>query len=250
MTHPFLDHPGCLAFAHRGDHHAGPENTLVAFESAVRQGFRYLETDVHLTSDGILLAFHDDKLDRVTDGSGPIAQLSYDSIRSVRVAGREPIPRLDELLTSFPDTRFNIDPKSDASVDPLIRLIRDLGVQHRVCVGSFSDRRIRRVREAIPSLCTSTGPIETFRARLSSFGIPTGGLHGLAAQVPVRWNGIRVVDQRFIDAMHRRGRQIHVWTINSRQQMNELLDMGIDGIMTDQPATLKQLLIDRGQWSD
>lgn len=249
MTHPFLEHPGCLAFAHRGDHHAGPENTLIAFESAVKQGFRYLETDVHLTSDGVLLAFHDDKLDRVTDGNGPIAQLSYDSIRSVRVAGREPIPRLDELLTSFPDTRFNIDPKSDASVGPLIRLIRDLEVQHRVCVGSFSDRRIRRVREAIPGICTSTGPIETLRARLSSFGIPTGDIRGLAAQVPIRWNGIRVVDQRFIDAMHRRGLQIHVWTINESQQMNELLDMGIDGIMTDQPATLKQLLIDRGQWS-
>ena len=249
MTHPFLDHPGCLAFAHRGDHHAGPENTLIAFESAVKQGFRYLETDVHLTSDGILLAFHDDKLDRVTDGNGPIAELSYDSIRPVRVAGSEPIPRLDELLTTFPDTRFNIDPKSDASVGPLIRLIIDLGVQHRICVGSFSDRRIRRVRKAIPDICTSMGPIETFRARISSFGIPIGDFHGLAAQVPIRWNGIRVVDQRFIDAMHRRGLQIHVWTINEPQQMNELLDMGIDGIMTDQPATLKQLLIDRGQWS-
>ncbi|GIS69811.1 MAG: hypothetical protein CM1200mP9_06320 [Gammaproteobacteria bacterium] len=141
----------------------GSRKHIGRFRKCRRQGFRYLETDVHLTSDGILLAFHDDKLDRVTDGSGPIAQLSYDSIRSVRVAGREPIPRLDELLTNFPDTRFNIDPKSDASVDPLIRLIRNLGVQHRVCVGSFSDRRIRRVREAIPSLCTSTGPIETFR---------------------------------------------------------------------------------------
>ena len=250
MTHPFLDHPGCLAFAHRGDHEAGPENTMLAFEGAVQQGFRYLETDVHCTQDGVLLAFHDDQLDRVTDGSGLIAALSYNAVRPVRVGGSEPIPRLDELLTSFPDTRFNIDPKSDASVIPLIRLIEDIGAQDRVCIGSFSDQRIRRVRQAVAGICTSMGPIETLRARITSFGIPTGRFDALAAQVPIRWNGIKIIDQRFVDAMHRRGLQLHVWTVNDPTQMEELLDLGVDGIMTDQPAMLKQILINRHQWAD
>ena len=250
MTHPFLDHPGCLAFAHRGDHRAGPENTLLAFEGAVQQGFRYLETDTHCTLDGVLLAFHDDRLDRVTNGTGVIAELSYDAIRSVRVDGTEPIPRLDELLTSFPDTRFNIDPKSDASVTPLLRLIQDIGEEHRVCIGSFSDRRIRRVRQAVPGICTSMGPIETLRARITSLGIPTGSFEALAAQVPIRWNGIKIVDRRFVDAIHRRGLQLHVWTVNDPTQMEELLDLGVDGIMTDQPAILKRILIRRQQWAD
>ncbi|MFP6797242.1 MAG: glycerophosphodiester phosphodiesterase [Pseudomonadales bacterium] len=248
MMHPFFDHPGCLAFAHRGDRDAGPENTLIAFEGAVQQGFRYLETDVHCTRDGVLLAFHDDRLDRVTNRSGVIAELSYDVIQSARVGGTEPIPRLDELLESFPDTRFNIDPKSDTSVVPLIRLIQDVGAQDRICIGSFSDQRIRRVREALPGVCTSMGPIETLRARIFSFGIPTGTFDALAAQVPIRWNGIKIIDQRFVDAMHRSGLQIHVWTVNEPNQMEELLDMGIDGIMTDRPATLKQILVNRQQW--
>jgi glycerophosphoryl diester phosphodiesterase len=112
----FLDHPGPIPFAHRGGAGEWPENTMPAFEGAVRLGYRYVETDVHVTSDGALLAFHDDVLDRVTDHEGDIAKLPWEVVRTARVGGREPIPLLEELLGTFPDLHVNIDPKHDAAV--------------------------------------------------------------------------------------------------------------------------------------
>ena len=146
VDHAFLEHEGVLAFAHRGDHQAGPENTLSAFEGAVQQGFCYLETDVHCSKDGVLLAFHDDRLDRVTDQQGLIAQTDYALIRQARIRETEQIPRLESLLEAFPDARFNIDPKSDTAVGPLIDIIRHMDAEQRVCIGSFYGRRLRWVR--------------------------------------------------------------------------------------------------------
>ena len=246
--HAFLEYDGVLAFAHRGDQDAGPENTLAAFEGAVRQGFGYLETDVHCTRDGQLLAFHDDRLDRVTDRQGVIAHMDYAAIHPARVAGREPIPRLEDLLEAFPEVRFNIDPKSDAVVEPLVTLLRRAKALARVCIGSFSGRRLNRVRAALPGICTSMGPLETTRARIGSLGLPAGALRAACAQVPVWWNGIKVIDARFVRSMHRQGLQTHVWTVNEPDEMNRLLDLGVDGLMTDRPALLKAVLIERGQW--
>ncbi len=247
-SHAFLEHSGILAFAHRGDHEAGPENTLAAFEGAVRQGFRYLETDVHCTRDGVLLAFHDDRLDRVTTERGVIAQMDYATVRRARVHGREPIPLLEELLGTFAETCFNIEPKSDAAVEPLVRVIKRAGAKERVCIGSFSGRRLKRVRAALPGACTSMAPLETTRARLASLALPMGTLQAACAQVPVWWHGIKVVDKRFIEGMKRRGLHTHVWTVNEASEMHRLLDLGVDGLMTDRPALLKSVLISRGQW--
>ena len=170
--HAFLEHGGVLAFAHRGDHQAGPENTLSAFEGAVQQGFCYLETDVHCSKDGVLLAFHDDRLDRVTDQQGLIAQTDYALIRQARIRETEQIPRLESLLEAFPDARFNIDPKSDAAVGPLIDIIRHMDAEQRVCIGSFYGRRLRWVRDALPGVCTSMARAETTYARFASLGLP------------------------------------------------------------------------------
>src|SRR5690242_6649092 len=120
---PFLDWPGPLAFAHRGGASEAPENTLPAFEHAIRLGFTYLETDVHATADGQLVAFHDDHLDRVTDASGAIASLPWSVVQRARVDGREPIPLLEDLLGAFPDARVNIDPKHDDAVEPLAEVL-------------------------------------------------------------------------------------------------------------------------------
>ena len=151
-NHAFLEHDGVLAFAHRGDGEAAPENTAAAFESAVTQGYRYLETDVHCTRDGVLIAFHDDRLDRVTGESGIIRELNYPVVACARVMGREPIPLMEDLLGEFPETCFNIDPKSDAAVGPLIEVIKRTQAHDRVCVGSFSDKRLRRVRGELPGV--------------------------------------------------------------------------------------------------
>ena len=189
---PFLDHPGPIPFAHRGGAGAWPENTMPAFEGAVGLGYRYVETDVHVTADGVLLAFHDDRLDRVTNGRGIISELPWRDVRLARVSGREPIPLLEDLLGTWPDLRVNIDPKHDGAVDSLVDVLRRTGSTERVCLGAFSDRRLGVLRRALgPDVCMSLGPRATVRLRAASFGVPVGRLPGACAQVPTSFRPSR-----------------------------------------------------------
>jgi glycerophosphoryl diester phosphodiesterase len=251
---PYLNPPdgvaAPLAFAHRGGSDEAPENSLRAFRAAVRLGFRYLETDVHTTRDGVLVAFHDDVLDRVTDRIGVIERLSWRQIAAARIAGTEPIPKLTDLLEEFPDIRINIDPKSDLAVDPLVEVIRSTGCIDRVCIGSFSDRRLDRVRRLLgPDLCTGLGPREVARLRVTRPG-SVRRFSGAAAQVPVRVRGVAVVDPRFVATAHANDIAVHVWTIDDPAEMHRLLDLGVDGIMTDRPTVLRDVLTARNQWSE
>jgi len=244
----FLDHPGPLAFAHRGGAGDWPENTMPAFEHAVALDYRYVETDVHVTVDGVLVAFHDESLDRVTDRTGLIRELPWSEVSRARVDGEEPIPLLEDLLGTWPALRVNIDPKHDSAVDALVETIRRTNAVRRVCIGSFSDRRLARVRAALgPELCTSLGPRGTARLKAASYGAPLS-VPAPCAQVPVRAKGVTVTDERFVRGAHRLGIQVHVWTIDDPQEMHRLLDMGVDGIMTDRPAVLREVLEARGQW--
>ncbi len=246
---PFLEHDGILAFAHRGGVEAGPENTLVAFEAAVRLGYRYVETDVHCTRDGVLVAFHDSVLDRVTDQRGRIAELDYREVRAARVGGTEPIPRLADLLGSWPELRVNIDPKHDDAVEPLAAVIRQTKAIDRVCVGSFSGARLDRIRGLLgPALCTSMGPLEVVRLWFGKFGFAAGEFVAGCAQVPTHHYGLPMVDRRFVRAAGRLGLQAHVWTVDAAPEMHRLLDLGVAGLMTDRPTVLKQVLEARGVW--
>jgi glycerophosphoryl diester phosphodiesterase len=248
--HPFLAHPGPLAFAHRGGAGDWPENTMPAFEGAVRLGFRHLETDVHVTADGVLVAFHDDRLDRVTDRQGLIRDLPWSEVARARVDGREPIPRFEELLEAFPDVHVNVDPKHDSAEDALVEVLGRGDTLERVCVGAFSDRRLARLRSSLgPGLCTSLGPAGVARLRAAASGLPGGRFVSRCVQVPVRAGRVTIVDRRFVDAAHRRGLQVHVWTVDDPDEMARLLDLGVDGIMTDRPAVLRGVLEARGEWS-
>ncbi|MEQ8283232.1 MAG: glycerophosphodiester phosphodiesterase [Parvibaculum sp.] len=246
--YPYLEHDGLLAFAHRGGAGAWPENTMPAFQGAVDLGYRYLETDVHATRDGVLLAFHDDKLDRVTDRTGVIAEMDYADVKQARVDGREPIPLMADLLLAWPEVRINIDPKRDNAAGPLIRLLKDMNAIDRVCVTAFSGKRTAGIRAALgPRLCTGMGPMSTARLRFSTWSGPLGFVWGGfvegCAQIPVRQYGIRLVDRA-----HELGLQVHVWTIDDPVEMRRLIDAGVDGLMTDEPALLKTVLIERGLW--
>ena len=245
---PFLDQPGPLAFAHRGGAGEWPENTMPAFENAVSLGYRYVETDVHATADGVLVAFHDDSLDRVTDRSGKIADLPWSTVAEARVDGREPIPRLDDLLGAWPDLRVNLDAKADRAVQPLAEVVRRTGSLERVCVGSFSGARLTEMRRLLPGVCTSSGPLAIGRLWLAGFGVPLGRPAAACAQVPVRKGPVPVTTRRFVEAAHRRALQVHVWTIDDPAEMTRLLDLGVDGLMTDLPAVLKEVLVRRGEW--
>ncbi|MEA3019220.1 MAG: glycerophosphoryl diester phosphodiesterase [Actinomycetota bacterium] len=247
-TWSFLDHPGVLAFAHRGGAGDWPENTMPAFEHAVQLGYRYVETDVHVTADGVLVAFHDDVLDRVTDRAGVISDLPWSEVSQARVDGREPIPRFEELLGAFPDLKVNIDPKHDASVEPLAAVIARAGAVDRVCIGAFSDERLERVRSLLPGVCTSLGPMGTVQLGLAASGEEVGALPSPCAQVPTHIGAREIVTPALLDEAHRRGMQVHVWTIDDPIEMERLIDLGVDGIMTDVPATLKDVLVARGRW--
>jgi glycerophosphoryl diester phosphodiesterase len=249
--HPFLDHPATLAFAHRGGTAGGLENTAAAFRRAVDAGYRYLETDVHVTSDGVLVAFHDATLDRVTDARGRIAALPWSEVRQARVGGSEPVPLFEELLESFPGARWNVDIKTEGALVPLVELIRRTGAWDRVCVGSFSESRVARaLRLAGPRLATSYGTRGVLGLRLHAYGLPAWVRRtAVAVQVPERHSGIRVVDRAFVRAAHARGLQVHVWTVNEVERMTALLDLGVDGIMTDHIDTLRAVLTGREAWA-
>ncbi|MEE1751484.1 glycerophosphodiester phosphodiesterase family protein [Streptomyces sp. SP18CS02] len=249
--HPYLDHPALIPFAHRGGAADGLENTAAAFRRASTAGYRYFETDVHTTADGRLVAFHDATLDRVTDRRGRIRELPWSAVREARVAGSEPLALFEELLEEFPDARWNVDLKAESALAPLVALIRRTGAWDRVCVGSFNEGRVgRALRLAGPRLATSYGVRGVLGLRLRSYGIPAAVRAGaIAAQVPETQNGVRVVDRRFVRAAHARGIQVHVWTVNDPERMTALLDLGVDGIMTDHLETLREVLTDRGVWA-
>lgn len=244
----YLAHDGVLAFAHRGGDRVAPENTVAAFEDAVGQGYRYLETDVHASADGVVYAFHDDNLARMVGEDVAISSLTAAQIDKLRFAGGHHIPTMAELFERFPEARFNIDAKAEPVVAPLIELIQKTETHQRICIGSFSDKRIQTVRRALGDICHSVGPMGAARFRFAAWGrLPLSYSAG-AVQFPVTQYGIDMVTPASIAYAHKRGLQVHVWTINDEAQMHKLLDMGVDGLMTDDCALLKQVLVARKLW--
>ncbi|WNV77741.1 glycerophosphodiester phosphodiesterase [Geodermatophilus sp. DSM 44513] len=249
----FLDGPTPLAMAHRGGAIEHLENSLPAFEACVAMGYRYLETDVRVTADGVPVVFHDAVLDRVTDRTGRVDQLTWAQLSGARIGGREPVLRLEDLLGAWADVRFNLDVKAPGVVAPLARTVRRLGVADRICVASFSDARVAAARRVFgPGVCTSLGPRGVAALRLSSYSPRAAGLVRIpagCAQVPLQLGGRALVDERFIAAAHAQGLQVHVWTVDTEEEATRVLDLGVDGVMTDRPAMLRALLQRRGQWT-
>ncbi len=252
---PFLDHPRPVAFAHRGGAAHAPENSWTAFEHAVKLGYVYLETDARATSDGKLVAFHDRTLDRMTGGSGPINALPYREVAALRVSGTEPIPLIEDLLGAWPDVRFNIDLKDVPGILLLPDVLRRAGAWDRVCVTSFSGSRLRTARGLLDRpVCMATSPAAVAGVRCNVGCSPrwpqirmfAGFLSRASvccAQVPGK-----MATAAFVRRAHALGLDVHVWTINDRAEMIRYLDLGADGIMTDDIETLRDVLIERGQW--
>jgi glycerophosphoryl diester phosphodiesterase len=256
--YPFLDEGGpVLAFAHRGGARhpelSGLENTLAAFAHAVDLGYRYLETDVHVTRDGVLVAFHDALLERVTDGAGRLVGLDAHELAEVLVGGREPVPTLASLVATYTDVRLNLDLKAGAAVAPLAAFVREHGLEDRVLVGSFSGRRLRRFRRlAGPRVATSASPGEVaayvaLPARLARRLTRHGPV---ALQVPHRRGPLVVASARLVRRAHAVGLPVHVWTVDDPEEMALLVDRGVDGLMTDRTDILRHVLRERGLWTE
>lgn len=249
--------PEVLALAHRGGAYhpdiEGLENTLAAFRHAVELGYRYLETDVHVTRDGVLLAFHDTVLDRVTDQQGEIAALTLAEVRRARVGGREEVPTLAQLFDAFPDARFNIDLKADGAVEPLARFIEERRAWDRVLVGSFSRRRTARFRRLVGGRVPTSahaGEVAAFLFLPAAIADRLTGGRVAAFQVPHRRGRLVVASRALVRRAHATGKHVHVWTIDDPEEMRELLDRGVDGLITNRTDLLRSVLEERGQWKD
>lgn len=239
-----------IAIAHRGGvflpENAGKENSLEAFANAVELGYEYIETDVRTTRDGEVFAFHDPDLRRTFGTAVQFADLLADDVRELRLAGGARIATLDELLTEFPDVVFNIDFKDGGGIERGLETISARRAQDRVVVASFSHKRLRAVREAAPHLLTSASQTEVAQMRV---GRALRGATGpMALQIPERLLGLPILTDRLLRAAHEAGMQVHVWTIDDPQAMHDLLNRGVDGIITDRPDVLKDVLISRGEW--
>lgn len=249
--HPYLvrGHPETLA--HRGASGAHPPgNSIPAFAAALEAGIDHIETDVQVTADGVVVLFHDERLDEATTATGTIGGHTWERLRDVRLVAdgettSDGLVRLDEILDQFPDAFFNIDVKTDAAVDPTVEILRERDARQRVCVAAFSWRRLRRLRKSLgPSWCSATSKLEIAVLRILAWlRLPVPRL-GDAVQLPTTHRGIALVDRRFVDACHRAGMVVHVWTINDRKEADRLRGLGVDGIISDRPAEVGTGLAD------
>lgn len=254
VRHPYFDNGGRpIALAHRGFSLDGLENSMKAFQAAVDLGYRYLETDAHGTRDGVAVALHDDTLDRTTDATGEVSNRAWSSVKVARIGGTEPVPALEDVLGTWRDVRVNIDVKGVSAIEPVAKVIERTKSHDRVCVGSFSADRRRQTLKLL------SRPVATPAAQREAIGWLLGTWLGAdsevtlgevdALQIPVRAGRVKILGKRQIEAAHSVGRQVHLWTINSRREMAELLDLGVDGIVSDRADILKELLVERGQWA-
>ncbi len=242
-----------IGIAHRGGAWEAPENSERAFRHCVDLGFSFIETDVRATKDGVAIVFHDANLARTTDSSGQIRDMTWRDVCEAKIHGREPIMRLDELLRKFPSTRFNIDVKEENAVAPFLGVVREAGAWPRICVGSFNHGRLSQLRRlAGPRLASSLSPREVLALRATASGLPTRWTRPKAAcvQIPVAMGGITFAEPRLVQAAHSFGWQVHVWTVDDEDTMSRLIEIGVDGIMTDRPSLLRSVLGLSGHWPD
>lgn len=236
---------------------------MTAFEGAVEMGYRHIETDIQMTSDGVIVCIHDPTVDRTTDASGAVSSYTYSELTVLDAGYRHAnkdgyvfrgqgarISSFEEVVTTFPDVSFVVDIKSDGIAESFARLIDRLEVHERVIVGAFSDDRLAEFRRLTAGrVATSTGPMLSRMWLLASRAGRGVGSEASALQVPTHMRGVRVVDEKLIEAANKSGLQVHVWTVNDSQEMAHLLDMGVDGLITDRPDRLKTLLVERGEWA-
>ena len=239
----YLNYNGLAVMAHRGGSLEAPENTIESFNYSLEIGSDIIETDIQLSSDGIPYIFHDDDLKRITGLEKNFNELSSSEIDELNIFGDHKIPTLEETLKQFPNTKFQIDFKTDEVVDPAIEIINKFpNIKKNLCVASFSSRRLRIIKSKLSGITYSMGPYEVLKLLLKSFGLHRIKVSGDCLQIPIYRYGIKIVTKRFVDFCKRENIKISVWTINSTEEMDYLIGLNVDGIITDKPKALIDLL--------
>jgi glycerophosphoryl diester phosphodiesterase len=253
-----------VALAHRGFTYDANgksnrlENSMRAFQAAINLGYRYLETDLHGSKDGVAVVCHDPTLSRTTDTDGAINELTWDEISTARIGGTEPVPRLEEIFETWPDVKVNIDIKDDSAVKPAAEAIEKCGAHDRVGLTSFSSARRKRTESLLSKpVAAGSGTPDTVAflaaVRLRSDRLARRALRDVdCMQLPVSHEvgpvNLPVVDKAMIESLHGMGKFIHVWTVDEPAEMERLLDLGVDGLITNRAELLRDVLINRGQW--
>lgn len=252
-SHPFFDHPAPIAIAHQGGTEERLENTWDAFAHAVSLGYRYLDVDVHVSADDVVVAHHDDDLRRLAGRPDRIVDLTWDELSTVELGAHQAsIVRLDELLDRWGDHRFLIEVKTERAVGPLAEVLRRTASAARVCVAAFSDRTTTRLRHAVPDAAQSVGRLGTgMRWALAGVGLGPGSSAD-CVHPPLRQElgpvTVPVTTARFVRAAHRAGLKVLPWTIDDPDDMALLVALGVDGINTGRPTVLRDVLTGTGQW--
>jgi len=224
----------------------------MAFSLASGLGLRYLETDVRVTSDGHLVCFHDETLERVTSATGPVRWKSLRELRALRINGVERIPTFDEALDAFPDQYFTVDPKDQAGLAPLVKTLRRKGVAERLCIAGAWDGWLAQVRAEVPEVTTALG----WRSLTALLTCAWSGVRppkelatGAFVHVPVKLGRVPIFVERLVAMSHGIGVRVVTWTVDDPDVMRRLLDAGVDAIITDRPDILREVLVSRNQWS-
>lgn len=238
----YLNTPGCSIFAHRGGSLETSENTIEAFHYALSIGSDYIETDVQLSKDGKVYIFHDDSLKRIANIDKEFSELSSSEINSIKIFGNQHIPTLEETLETFPTTKFNIDLKTDTVAEPALEILKKHNTKDRICIASFSDERIALANDYLPGVCTSMGPNQILKVRLAAWKLISPKLTSDCVQIPIYKYGIKLATKTLVDFCHARDLKVHVWTINEAHAMEKLIKIGVDGIITDRPKLLREVL--------
>lgn len=251
-THSFFELGRPLALAHQGGAKEAIDNSSEAFANAHQLGYRYLDIDLQVTSDGIVVAHHDETLERVTGLTGAVAERGWDELSAARLPNGEALARFDDLCDAYPDAYWNIELKSDHAIGPTVELIRRRELGPRVCLSTFSDKRMKTLRRAVSGLgpATSTPKYATLWLRISSYlSVLPYRTAADVSQAPIENKGITILDERFVRRAHTAGVAVIAWTIDEPDEMHRLLDFGVDGINSDVPTVLKQVLEERDQWA-
>lgn len=238
----YLDYSGMAVLAHRGGSLESFENTIESFAYSQSIGCKFIETDVQVSADGIPYIFHDESIKRLLGSDIIFSSLSSSEIDELKLFDNHHIPTLESVLNLFPDLYFQIDLKTDLVAKPALKVIKENNAMHRVCIASFNSERLKQVNSDYPEICLSMGPIEVFKLLLSSFGLYKKEISGDCLQVPMYWYGIKVVTKRFINFIHSKNLKIMVWTINDIKTFEKLINLNVDGIITDKPKSLFKLL--------